>query len=158
MYSNCLIKALKAKAKDPKNVVLHMIPAKINKGTKLPHFWWTNGDKAYDFRKNKGCGVLFEGYVRDADWGIYEARVISLYRKFLAKKFQKKGLDLFGDVTWHSGYEEMIDANYYYVSYIEEGKIKVAYIKKEDLNKYEIFNWMQGDDNASRNLLMNGDI
>ena len=50
MYSNCLIEALKAKLKDPKNVQIFLAPKLITKKT---HFMWTDG-KTYCHSYNPG--------------------------------------------------------------------------------------------------------
>mgnify|MGYP005767095031 CR=1 FL=1 len=45
-YSNCLVEALKAKIKNPKNVKLTYVRCK---GDIIPHFLWSDGVNDYDF-------------------------------------------------------------------------------------------------------------
>lgn len=42
-YSNCLIEAIKAKIKDPKNVHIYLMPPSLNYGRK--HFYWVDDKK-----------------------------------------------------------------------------------------------------------------
>lgn len=49
IYSNCLLEALKAKIKDPRNVHIFCLPKEVN-GGKL-HFMWKKGDKIYHAHK-----------------------------------------------------------------------------------------------------------
>lgn len=160
MISNCLFEAIKAKIKDPKNVTIHHFPASINGNGIWPHFWWSIGETGYDFKKESETkqNILFSGKIRSYEKRVYEDRIKLEYKRALQKKYLKKGINLFDDCTWHCT-EVNIEAKYYYVSYInEEGKIKVAFVKKEDLGKYDIFNWMPGDDNESQSLLFNGEV
>ena len=159
MYSNCLFEALKVKVKDPKNVKIHIIPSKINNCGGLPHFWWTVGDMAYDFKKVSGkCNLWFEGKIRSYEKATYEEFFIfGPYREKIAKKFAKKGLsDPFYNLIWHEGKPSKIEANNYYINIIENGSAKVRLVNKKDLDKYEnIESWRIAEDDAVSNLLLN---
>lgn len=76
-YSNCLIEAIKAKLKNPKNVKVFYIRAK---GDIIPHFMWTDGLYDYDFTivKDDNCNkklineIFFKGRIRKCDLGFIE--------------------------------------------------------------------------------------
>ena len=158
MYSNCLIEALKAKVKDPKNVKIHMIPSKVNNCGGLPHFWWAVGDTAYDFKRVEGkCGIWFNGKLRSCEKAIYEEFLFEDYRKVIAKKFARKGLnDPFYNLIWHEGRPSKIEANNYYINIREGGVAKVRLVNKKDLDKYKnIDSWRIAEDDAVVNLLLN---
>lgn len=88
MISNCLFEALKAKLKNPKEVVIHRIPAKFL-GSIFPHFWWSVGDEAYDFKSCKASRkfqvLLFKGEVRSEDLVTFEAFVAHKVRAYTEK-------------------------------------------------------------------------
>lgn len=52
MFSNCLIEALKAKVKDPKNTKIHIIKHLSNDSI-FWHFWWEDNEYAYNFISEK---------------------------------------------------------------------------------------------------------
>lgn len=62
-YSNCLLEAIKAKLKNPKDVKVrhHRI-----KGCVLPHFVWETNGYLYDFATNHKIfsPLYFQGFIR----------------------------------------------------------------------------------------------
>lgn len=88
MYSNCLLEAIKAKIKDPKNVQIHLIPPSINNWNL--HFYWSNksNQTIYHYsEENKNClsrfKILFHGKLK--------SRWILSFEELLYKKMQSKG-------------------------------------------------------------------
>lgn len=66
-YSNCLIEALKAKLKDFKHTKIHIM---FNDFTFIPHFWWENNGKAFNFtslKKRKYQVAVFKGKIIERD-------------------------------------------------------------------------------------------
>ena len=161
MISNCLIEALKAKIKDPKNVTIHIFPAKVNGHGIFPHFWWSVGDTGYDFKRegNSKQVILFKGAIRSYSKLTYEKHLADLYKKAITKDFEKKGLrNPFEDLIWHEGRPTGKEATHYYISYYDnENKIIVRLVNKRDLDHYDIENWRVGEDLETTNLLLNSD-
>lgn len=158
MISNCLFEALKAKIKDPKNVQIHVFPASVNGHGLVPHFWWSVGDTGYDFKKesNTKQNLLFKGRIRSYKKSIYEEQLRDLYRKAVNEKYLKKGIDLFGELTWHEGRPTGNEARHFYIEYIESGVAKVRLVSKEDLDYYKnIESWRAGNDIETDNILLN---
>ena len=161
MYSNCLIEALKAKIKDPKNVTIYTFPAKVNGHGIFPHFWWTIGDKGYDFKKesNSKQVLLFKGKVRSYDKSFYIDYLTNLYRKAVEKDFEKKGLlNPFDSMRWHAGRPTGKESMRYYITYIDsEGKTCVRLVHNRDLDHYDIDTWMCAGDDETESLLLNSE-
>lgn len=87
-YSNCLIEALKAKIKNPKNVHIHKVPAKWNHEI-FPHFWWEDGENAFEFltKKDRHFQVLlFEGRLKKRRLCAYLGNLKILENKYLGKE------------------------------------------------------------------------
>lgn len=87
-YSNCLIKALKAKIKNWKNVKLTFVSPFDNE-VFCPHVMWTDGKYDYDFG-NEGKGdqgilnwTLHKGHIRKRNLGFNDK-----YKK-VCKKWAK---------------------------------------------------------------------
>lgn len=61
-YSNCLLQALKAKAKNPRV----LITKKPIRGTRVPHFEWEDKKYVYDFGVNARIKspLIFKGCLR----------------------------------------------------------------------------------------------
>lgn len=92
-YSNCLFEAIKAKVKDPKNVKIHItFPIeRTSIRSPFPHFWWSVGEKAYNFvtLKDRSYQVfLFKGRIEKST-----VRATLAAQK-LAKKQNTVGLKL----------------------------------------------------------------
>lgn len=88
MYSNCLIEALKAKLKDPKNVHIHLIPPAINNYNF--HFYWINREEntVYHYsEQNKSFfgkfNFLFKGKLK--------SRWVISFEELMYKKMKSKG-------------------------------------------------------------------
>ena len=81
-YSNCLIEAVKAKIKDPKNVSIRMYPASINNGQ--VHFYWVNVDTFYHYtHKNKNEKFLFKGETKNYRKVFFDN--LMLHKMYVAK-------------------------------------------------------------------------
>ena len=84
-YSNCLIEALKAKIKDPKNAKITYISPFKNKKFQ-PHFLWSDGKDDYDFGvSDKNLKwynlILFKGEIRKRRLGFNENYKSKLYSR-----------------------------------------------------------------------------
>ena len=159
MISNCLIEALKAKIKDPKNVTIHSFPAKINGHGIFPHYWWSVGDQGFDFKRDRKTkqSILFKGSVRSYSKDTYEEYLADLYKKSIIKDFERKGLkNPFNDLIWHEGRPTGKEAKLFYISYYDnEGKAIVRLIHNRDLDHYAIESWRNGDDDETSSFVMN---
>ncbi len=79
-YSNCLFEALKAKAKNPKEVKIYFCRPRIteNGNFQMFHFMWSDGKADYDFSDLKESGLppyknlLFKGVTRKFAHGFAE--------------------------------------------------------------------------------------
>lgn len=162
MISNCLIEALKAKIKDPKNVTIHVFPAKVNGHGIFPHFWWSVGDQGFDFKKEGKSKqvILFKGTIRSYKKSTYIEKLTKLYRDALEKDFEKKGLlNPFDAYKWHYGKPTGQEAKVYYINYTDsEGKVCVRLVHAKDLDHYNIINWMSGNDEDTDELLINSEF
>lgn len=162
MYSNCLIEALKAKIKDPKNVTIHTFPAKVNGHGIFPHFWWSVGDTGYDFKKTSRTKqvLLFEGEIRSYSVGTYIEYLTQLYQEAVEKDFKKKGLlNPFTNLKWHEGRPTGREAKNYYISYYDnEKKICTRLVSATDLDHYDVEYWRNGDDDETSNLILNSEF
>lgn len=80
-YSNCLIEAIKAKIRNPKNVKVHFIRPCLNNGH--IHFYWIEDDGVYQYGHKQPIKnpILFEGKVRLHCRATLEER---LYKKMKA--------------------------------------------------------------------------
>lgn len=162
MISNCLIEAIKAKIKDPKHVTIHTFPAKVNGYGIFPHFWWSVGELGYDFKKTSKSKqvILFKGEVRSYSKDVYIDRLTRLYLKAFEKEFEKKGLNNPLDgMRWQEGRPSGKEANNYYISYYDnENNICTRLVSANDLNRYEIEYWRNGDDDETVNLILNSNF
>lgn len=81
-YSNCLIEALKAKIKNPSNVVITYVP-RSEKGT--PHFLWSDGVADFDFGVDERLEwwqiLFFKGCIRKRNLGFNEK-----YKKLMSER------------------------------------------------------------------------
>lgn len=100
MYSNCLLEALKAKIKNPKQTRIHAVPAKFNPlHTPFPHFWWSIDGQAYEFISDKDRKfqvVLFKGHVETRTVDEMKEKIRRLFRLYTISLSKKYG-DAFED-------------------------------------------------------------
>lgn len=98
-YSNCLLEAIKAKLKNPKNVKILYIPRGFNLGDTWGHFVWTDAtldvDNQYYFEfcsaRNGSNHIWFKGKVsRTKRTDIHRMLNISLARNKKLRKLEKK--------------------------------------------------------------------
>ena len=87
-YSNCLIEAIKAKLKDPKNVKITLCLPWFNE-VFCPHFMWTDGVADYDFGIE--CWIpmitaytIHKGHIRKREKGFIEK-----YQRAMKKRFYR---------------------------------------------------------------------
>lgn len=158
MYSNCLVEAVKAKIKNWKNVEIHKIPAKFE-GHLFPHFWWSIGDEAFDFKcdnpKTELQVLLFKGHIRSAKKACYDVTVNQGFSRYVNKLEQR-----YGKVTEFESTEDLKseidslkwlnmkdvkpqgDENWISVVYLNNGKITSSIIQVKDLSNYpEVLRW-----------------
>lgn len=96
-YSNCLIEALKAKIKDPKNVKILFVPKKLNGRNRIGfHCFWKIDDLIYDFKceskvKHFWQMLLFKGYVRANSFENYRALMYARLDNYLRKTSKDYG-------------------------------------------------------------------
>lgn len=80
MYSNCLLEAIKAKIKDPKNVKIDYMPRTLNRGR--GHFLWINykEEKVYHYHaqdtKPFWNRPLFNGKLKVMELRVYEGFIL----------------------------------------------------------------------------------
>lgn len=158
MYSNCLFEAVKAKVRDPKSIRIHYIPAKFNIGYFFPHFWWEDGENAYDFKatgKTKFQVILFKGKprkVRLDAYKIFIARSIEAYTKKICLRLEADFRSINNE--W---YEDEIPENVknIYIMFEKDEELCIRAIKREDANKYDFSRWRIAD-NELADFTFNG--
>lgn len=158
MYSNCLFEAIKAKLKDPKNVKIHKVPAFLNPNfkTPFPHFYWTKGDKAFEFNTVKPRSLqvfIFKGKIQEYTisemnenlkrcWGI------------AAHKLCKKYGDIFEEYKMHDMFLdsekpvlEKYKPEWVIISFLKNNnEICTRLISINDFDKYEnVLSWRYAD-------------
>lgn len=78
MISNCLFEAVKAKLKDPRNVRIHYIPAKLNNGH-IHFYWYDFADQSvrqFTHKINENVnGFLFKGETGSFNIKLFESRM-----------------------------------------------------------------------------------
>ena len=102
-YSNCLIEAIKAKIRDPKNVKILIVPKKLNRERTGRssigfHCFWKIGDLVYDFKCESNVKyfwqmLLFKGYIRANSYFYYDIMMhwdLEAYLRKLSKNYGKK--------------------------------------------------------------------
>lgn len=109
-YGNCLIAALFAKIKDPKNVKIIYMPKKLNfEGRHGCHFLWKNEkeNKVYHYiHDDDGTFNLFyKGKTKCLDsktFKLFMYKRISEYSQRVRKKYSKNfGVDFEDEMNWH---------------------------------------------------------
>lgn len=88
-YSNCLIEALKAKIRDPKNVKILFVSKRFTMSGRF-HYFWKKDNLVYDFKcesnvKHFWQMFLFKGYIRANDFSNYERMIYWKLEKHLEK-------------------------------------------------------------------------
>lgn len=79
MYSNCLIEALKAKIKDPKNTRIIYLSPKNNKGNW--HFFWIKNDTVHHYsdpNARNDPGLFFKGIYKESSLEAFEATFLKV--------------------------------------------------------------------------------
>lgn len=151
MYSNCLIEALKAKIKDPKNVHIIYLPKKWNNG--IRHFMWVKDNKVYHYthsESEKG-GILFNGFVKVQDLETFEAFILrrlgnkwKINKEEVGRKLRFPSIKKLGYLSWvrywpEEGLTDFPEKNkickYVLVS---NGIDQIKSVKIEDLKKENI--------------------
>ena len=158
MYSNCLFEAIKAKLKDPKNVRIHKVPAFLNPNfkTPFPHFYWTNGDKAFEFNSYKPrCFqvLLFAGEVQEHTITEMQEKIkrsFSLYAHRLCKKYG----NIFEDYLPHimkgdDVKKPVLDKHkpeWITILFWRDDRVCTRVIRIEDFGKYpDVITWRYSD-------------
>lgn len=154
-YSNCLIEALKAWIKDPKNVKIIYLPKKWNNGSR--HFLWIKNDKVYHYeaRNEKHNKYFFKGDFKEVSLDDFEAFILhrlgykpNIDKKIVAKKlhlpsFKKEG---FLDWTCYYPIDNILDFPEKnkickYVLIHNEKGIRSELIENLDKSKFEFLRW-----------------
>lgn len=160
-YSNCLIEALKAKIKDPKNVKIVYLGKKINNGAR--HCLWinykTNTVTHYTHSEDEKFYGLFKGYYKQSSIEDFEAFLLNrayfkgISVQKLAKKYKLPSFNKPGFLDWYLYIPEFNQYNLpkqnqlaKYILYFDgsEKNIKMLKIKDldlQELSKKEAFNW-----------------
>lgn len=87
-YSNCLIEAIKAKFKNPKNIKITICLPWFNE-VFCPHFMWTDGLFDYDFGIEEwmpmiAAYTIHKGHIRKREKGFIEK-----YQRAMKKRFYR---------------------------------------------------------------------
>lgn len=147
MLSNCLFEAVKAKLRNWKEVKIHKIPAKFSNEI-FPHFWWSIGDKAYDFKSCKSSRrfqvLLFKGEIRADDLMVFESFVAHKAKSYI-KKIETK----YKVADYVAGTETIVNSNAWELATTKpeasrkisivipsKGTVETKYIDSNDLEKY----------------------
>lgn len=157
MYSNCLFEAVKAKIKNWKQVEIHKIPARFEHHL-FPHFWWSIGEDAFDFKcdnpKTELQVLLFKGHIRKTKKYVYEISINKSFSKYVFGLEQKYGKvteveskkDLQQEIKnlkWNS-FEDVKpvgDENWISIVYLENEKITSKLIKVSEIDSYKVLRW-----------------
>ena len=85
-YSNCLIEAIIAKIKSPKNVKIIYLPKKLNKtSSTIPHFFWENikdGKIFHYINPNGSKQFMYKGEIKNISKKAFDRFV---YKRILEK-------------------------------------------------------------------------
>lgn len=89
-YSNCLIEALKAKIKDPKNIEITVCLPWFNE-VFCPHFMWSDGEADYDFGTEHwmpmiSAYTIHKGHIRKRKKGFNKKYLSTMKMKFRRNK------------------------------------------------------------------------
>lgn len=161
MISNCLIEAIKAKIKDPKNTRIIYLYPKINTG--FWHFLWVKDGKVRHFEDLKGMegrGLLFKGEYKEQDFESFEAFVLRRRLKIytfkvdriekLARKCRFPSVNKEGFLKWSRYWpsEELYDkpvenkiSNLVMIKTKKSRDIKVIKVKDFDKKGYDYCDW-----------------
>lgn len=159
-YSNCLIEAIKAKIKNPKNTRIICLYPKINMGHW--HFLWVNDGKVRHFEDkcSEGCAFIFNGSYKEQDLESFEAFVLRKRLKAYARKpemvvkYAKKcgfpSVNQEGFLKWSRYWpsEELYDkpvenkiSNLVMIKTKKSRDIKVIKVKDFDKKGYDYCDW-----------------
>ena len=157
MISNCLIEAVKAKIKDPKNVHIIKMPRAWNKGNM--HFYWIKGENIFHYTNPKfnKTKILFKGEIKKENFETFEAFILkhlavskpSLDKTIVAKKLRFPSVNMKGMVDWEiyfpdEGYDEKPIKNrltkHVMVKLNDEG-IKVMTIEEFEKENFDCVYW-----------------
>ena len=156
MYSNCLIEALKAKLKEPKNIRIFFVPRKVNRGEF--HFMWTDGKKvfhAYNKNKTGWLGkIFFQPTIKSVDINTFQGwfletsycRLGSEATIKYAKKLRLPTYNVKGFTNWATCNSQM--PRWHKIPSIEEIKgivkgdvfVKIAIKDKNDFSTIKYLN------------------
>lgn len=134
MRGNCLIEAIKAKIKDPKNISIIILPGTLNRG--FPHFMWFDkkDNKIHHFTSvGKSNHIYFNGIYKALSFEAFESWVIySSYAKKnklkIMKKLNLKIVNIPG-VIKYTGYCTSLEDESIYVGELPSLE-DAAYLKK----------------------------
>ena len=154
-YSNCLIEALKAWIKDPKNVKIIYLPKKWNYGAR--HFLWIKNDKVYHYEalNSNNNKLFFKGTYKEQDLSTFEAFILhrlgykpSIDKKIVAKKLHLPSFKKEGFLSWTCYYpiDDILDFPEKnkickYVLIHDEKGIRSELIENLDKSKFEFLRW-----------------
>lgn len=148
-YSNCLVEALKAWIKDPKNVKIIYLPKKWNHGAK--HFLWVKGGKVYHYeaRNQNNRKLFFKGIYKEQNLDTFEAFILHILgykpdidKRIVAKKLHLPSLNKEGFLNWAVYYpdDDILD-------FPEKNKIcKYVFIHDEKGIRTELIENLNKDD------------
>lgn len=109
MVSNCLIEAIKAKIKDPKNVRIIALKKAWNDGNL--HFYWIDGNEVYHYEApSSKAPFLFKGETKHVSIESFEAFILkhlartkpNLDKTIVAKKLNFPSLNQPGMLKWET--------------------------------------------------------
>lgn len=107
MVSNCLIEAIKAKIKDPKNVRIIALKRAWNDGNL--HFYWIDGNEVYHYEApSSKAPFLFKGETKHISLESFEAFTLkhlaiskpNLDKSIVAKKLRLPSVNMIGMLNW----------------------------------------------------------
>lgn len=154
-YSNCLIEALKAWIKDPKNVKIIYLPKKWNYGAR--HFLWIKNDKVYHYeaRNEKHNKYFFKGDFKEVSLDNFEAFILhrlgykpDIDKKIVAKKLHLPSIKKEGFLSWTCYYpaDNILDfpeknkiCKYVFIH--DESGVRSVPIESLNKNDFEFLEW-----------------
>ena len=160
MISNCLIEAIKAKIKDPKNTHIIFLTPKINCGDW--HFLWIKGNNVFHFEDKKPDEkkFIFKGEYKEQDLETFEAFVLRKRLKCyafnvdkiekLARRCRLPSVNKEGFVRWSRYWpsEELYDrpvenkiSNLVMIKTKKSRDIKVIKVTDFDKKGYDFCDW-----------------
>lgn len=139
MRGNCLIEAIKAKIKDPKNVSIVRLPSILNYGH--PHYIWFDkkDNKVHHFTSvGKSNHIYFNGIYKTLSLEAFETwalfKLIAKKNKLkIAKKLHLKSADILGTTKFVSYFPSLEDESVYVgnLPSLEDAKYLEKVLKRE---------------------------